>query len=73
MTVNRILFSHAEVVKDVVEGFLGCDLASGDFGEGVAGEAEVFCDEVAAELLLEADEDALEVGMGIGEGFVVSG
>lgn len=31
MTVNRILFSHAEVLEDVVEGFLGGDLTSGDF------------------------------------------
>ena len=42
MTVNRILFSHAEVFEDVVEGFLGSDLAAGDFGEDVEGLAEVF-------------------------------
>ena len=36
------LFSHAEVGEDVVEGFLGGNLATGDFGEDVEGLAEVF-------------------------------
>ena len=34
-----ILFSHAEVGEDVVEGFLGSDGAAGDVGERGEGEA----------------------------------
>ena len=41
MTVNRILFSHAEVGEDVVEGLLWRDLAASDFGKDVEGLAEV--------------------------------
>ena len=46
------LLSHAEVVEDVVEDLVGGDFAAGDFGEVKEGLAEVFADEVAAELLL---------------------
>ena len=37
-----ILFSHAEVLENIVESFLGGDLSAGDFGEDVKGLAEVF-------------------------------
>ena len=52
------LFSHAELGEDVVEGFLGGDLTTGDVGKVVEGEAEVFGKEVAADLLMEAVDDA---------------
>jgi len=41
-----LLFAHAEMLEDVIEGFLWGDLTAGDFGEGVEGEAEVFGEEV---------------------------
>ena len=56
-----------------IQCFLGSDLAAGDFGEGVEDEVEVFGEKVAAELLVEAIEDALEVGVSASEGFVVAG
>ena len=43
---NCYLLPHAEVGKDVVEGFLGGDGTAGDFGERGKGEAEVFGDKV---------------------------
>ena len=46
---NCYLLSHAEMTKDVVEGFLGGDGASGDVGKIGEDEVEVFGEEVAAE------------------------
>ena len=43
------LLSDAEVVEDVVEGFLWGNLAAGDFGEDVEDLAEVFAEKVTAE------------------------
>ena len=48
-------------------------MTAGDFGEGVEGEAEVFGEEVATEIVVEAVEDTLQVGVGAGEGFVMTG
>ena len=73
ITVNRILFSHAEMGEDVVEGFLRSDLAACDFCQGVDDLAEVFGKEVSTKFCLEARDDTLEVGMGTGEGIVVAG
>ena len=73
MTVNRILFSHAEVTKDVVEGFLGGDLATCDFGEDVESLAEVFGKEVAGKAAVQAFDDTLDAVVGTEEGVVVSG
>ena len=42
MTVNRILFSHAEVFEYVSEDFVGGDGASEDVGEVGYAKAEVF-------------------------------
>ena len=40
MTVNRILFSHAEVAENVVEDFCGYDAGlAGDLGEIVEDKA----------------------------------
>ena len=65
--------AHAEVGEDVVEGFLGGDAASGDVGKGVEGEAEVFGKEVSAQAGMQAVKDALEAGVGTGEGLIVTG
>ena len=65
--------SHAEVGEDVVEGFLGGDAASGDVGKGIEGEAEVFGKEVSAQVGVQAVKDALEAGVGTGEGLIVTG
>ena len=59
--------------EDVSEYFVGDYLASGDLGEVVEDEAEVFGQEVATEIEGHAVEDALEIGVGSAEGFVVSG
>lgn len=48
-------------------------MAASDVGEGVEGEAEVFGEEVAAESLVYAVKDALQMFVGTGEGFVVAG
>ena len=48
-------------------------MAAGDVGEGVEGEAEIFGEEVAAELLIHAVKDALQMFVGTGEGIVVAG
>ena len=72
MTVNRILFSHAEVFKDISEYFGGSNLTAGDFGEGVNGLAEVFAEEIAAELHLETIDDALDTVVSTEEGIVVA-
>ena len=40
------------MLKDVIEGLLGGDLAAGDFGEGIEGEAEVFGKKVAAQAVV---------------------
>ena len=42
------LLADAEVLEDVVEGFLGSDLAARDFGKNVEGLAKIFRKEVAA-------------------------
>ena len=41
-------FAHAEVLEDVSEDFVGCDLAACDFGEGVKGLVKIFAEEVSA-------------------------
>ena len=50
LSVNMLvnLLSHAEMTKDVVEGFLGGDLSAGDVGKDVEGETEIFGKEVTA-------------------------
>lgn len=58
------LLSDAEMAEDVVESFLGGDLAAGDVGEMVEGEAEVFGEEVTGEVGVEAFEDTEEGSMG---------
>ena len=65
--------AHAEMAKDVVEGFLGGDLTAGDVGEMVEGEAEVFGNEVGGEVRGEAVDDAGEGVVSMAEGFVVAG
>ena len=67
------LFSHAEGAKDLIECLLWRDLSTGDVGEVVEGETEIFGKEVAAELVVEAVDDAEEAFMSQGEGFVVTG
>ena len=73
MTVNRILFSDAEVLEDVVEAFLWGDLTAGDFGENVEDVAEVFAKQVATEAGVEAGDASLKGCLGAAEGFVVAG
>ena len=65
--------SDAEGAKDLIERLLWGDLAAGDVGEVVEGETEIFGKEVAAELVVEAVDDAEEAFMSQGEGFVVTG
>ena len=52
MTVNRILFSDAEMGEDVAEDFVGGNLATRNLGEDVEGLAEVFAQKVTADVLL---------------------
>ena len=47
-------------------------MAASDVGKGVEGEAEVFGEKVAAELLIHAVDDALQMFVGTGEGIVVA-
>ena len=47
-------------------------MSTSDFCEGVKSKAEIFGEEVAREVGAETAEDALEVGVGEGEGFVVA-
>ena len=51
------LLSDAEVLEDVWEGFFCRDGASGDVCEMVEGGAEVFADEVSAEVHVEGLDD----------------
>ena len=66
------LFSHAKMLEDVVEGFLGGDGGACDVAEGGEDEAEVFGKEVAREVCVEAVEDTEEMGVGCGEGGVMT-
>lgn len=59
--------------KDVIEGFLGGDLSTGDFGEDGEGLAEVFAQQVGGEGGVEAFNDTLETGLGSLESLVVAG
>lgn len=52
---------------------MGGDLAAGDVGEGVEGEAEVFGEKVAAEFHRHAVKDALQMFVGASEGVVMAG
>ena len=70
---NCYLLSDAEVGENVVEGFLGSDLAAGDVGEVGEGEAEVFGEEVAGELVVETLEDVEEALVGTEKSVVVAG
>ncbi len=56
---NCKLLAHAEVLEDIVECFLGCDLATGDFGKDVENVAEVFAEEIAADAVVEPVYDAV--------------
>ena len=48
-------------------------MTAGDFGEGVKGLAEIFTEEVSAELCMEAVENTLDAFVGSGQGIVVTG
>ena len=62
------------MAEDVVEDFVGGDLTfSGDFGKGGEDLTEVFGNEVAAELRLQAEGDALQVFVGTQKGLVMAG
>jgi len=62
------------MLEDVVEGLLGRYLTfAGDFCEVAQNKAEVFGEEVAAELHLKAFDDALQVVLGVGEGLILTG
>ena len=52
--MKKILFPDAEILKDVAKDFVGGDLAAGDLGEGVEGEAEVFSNQVCWQLRFES-------------------
>ena len=73
ITVNRILLSDAEVLKNITKDFVGGDLTTGDFSKGVEGEAEVFRKEVTTQVVVEAVEDTLEMFVGTSQGVVVAG
>ena len=71
--VYKGLLAHAEEREDIVEGFLGGDLAfTGDFGKVGKDEAEVFGNEVTCKAGFETVEDALEIHVSVGERFVVT-
>ena len=72
ITANRILFSHAEMAEDVVEGFLGGDESACDFGERVDGEAEVFGHEVGRGMRLQACEHSVEMVGGGKKGIIMT-
>ena len=50
--------SHAEMLEDILEGFIGCDVAACDFTKVGEGDAKVFCKEVAVELVVETIDDS---------------
>jgi hypothetical protein len=66
-----ISLSHAEVFEDVSKDFVCCDLTE-DLAEVGEALAEVFGYEVAREVDAEGLEGALDVGVGLGEGFEVA-
>lgn len=67
------LLTDAEMGEDVVEGLLGSDSAFAcDVGEVGKDETKVFGDEVTAELGGETIEHSEEVGVGMGECFVMT-
>ena len=61
------------MAEDVVEGFLGGDLAAGDFGEDIEDIAEIFGEEVTADTAVKAFDDAMQTLLGTAENFVVAG
>ena len=67
------LFAHAEVLENVIEGFLGGDSTTGDFGKNIKGLAEIFCEEITAELLRHAVQDTGNAVVGIEQCIVVAG
>lgn len=71
LIINRFLLAHAEVFKDVSEDFVGSDLTE-DLAEVGEALAEVFGYEVTGEVVTKGIEGALDVGVGLGEGFEVA-
>ena len=67
-----ISFSDAEVFKNVVEGFLRCDLISCNFSENGDGVFKVFGDEVATEVHCHCFLYTEEGGVGTGKGVIVA-
>ena len=64
--------SHAKMLEDVAENFVGCDLTAGDFGKDIEDLAEVFSKEVATKVDVHAFYNAQETFVGAKEGVVVA-
>ena len=65
-------FAHAEVLEDVVKGFLGSDLTSCDFRKNAEGLSKIFWKKVAAQIILQAFNDGQDAFMSSNEWVVVT-